>query len=425
MNDWNGDELHTIDVNHNKTKHPATRSTVEYEEETEYEEQDHEPKRPRKSQKKRKKTNPALVAGVVVCGILLLGLVVIVVFYNYVEGKFGLLNHETAATLAEGESMTLRTIEDATRETNLAEEETTPGEDTVDEAMAALVAADAETFYKTGKPATADYVKNILLIGIDNRGNESQDTWLGNSDSMIMVSINSKTHKIILTSFMRDMYVYIPGLDGCDKLNSAHARGGSDFLCEEISNMFKVKVDQYARVDFYNLIDIVDAAGGIDMYVSEEERSVLNMYIYYMCIEAAEPIANPESYYLQKSGNVHLTGMQAVGYARIRYVGNADYERTERQRKVISALSDNLRSMNLVQIDAFANSVLPLVWTNMSHDDLWPYVTNALTYLGYEIVSQRVPFPDTSHSEIINGMDCLIPDYKTNAEMLIESIYGE
>lgn len=291
--------------------------------------------------------------------------------------------------------------------------------DNIDDATRALIDGDATTFYNTGEAAEASYVTNILLIGSDVRVSES---WNGNSDSMIMISINSKTKTITMTSFMRDLYVYIPDANVCSKLNYAHAYGGSELLCKTITGNFKVKVDQYFRVDFYGLMDIIDAAGGVDITLRDEELSVANMYIHDMAVNAGY---NPDDYYLTTAGTQHLNGVQAVAYARIRYVGNADYERTNRQRTILSQVFENVKSMGITDIDAFAKTALPNLYTNMDNDDIWGIISDALTYLDYDLVSQRVPFDDTSTGQTIDGQSMLVPDYKTNAEMLIESIYGD
>lgn len=302
---------------------------------------------------------------------------------------------------------------------NETEGETVPDKDNLDEVERNLVDADSKTFFYATDAVESNYVTNILFIGTDVR---VSDSWNGNSDSMILISINKKTKKIVMSSFMRDMYVYIPELDVSGKLNRAHAVGGSNLLCATITGNFKIKVDKYFRVDFYGMMNIVDAAGGIDMYVTDEEIPVANDYIRRMCQYTGQ---DPATQYLTSGGDLHLNGMQTVAYARIRYVGNADYERTNRQRKVLNAIFNNCKSMNMTQIMNFADNALPNVSTNMNSDEIWDIVEDALTYLGYEVVSQRVPFDDSSTPTYIDNVSVLVPDYKKNVELLINGIYGE
>ena len=106
---------------------------------------------------------------------------------------------------------------------------------------------------------------------------------------------------------------------------------------------------------------------------------------------------------------IHLNGIQAVAYARIRYVGNADYERTNRQRKIMTKLFEKFKSMNLNELTDFADKALPNVTTNMQSDEIWDMITDAFKYLGYDLVSARVPFDDTSTGTFINGMSYLLP----------------
>lgn len=298
-------------------------------------------------------------------------------------------------------------------------DETVPDEDNLDEVERNLIDADSKTFFYSTEAVESNYVTNILFIGTDVR---VSDSWNGNSDSMILVSINKKTKKIVMTSFMRDMYVYIPELDTSGKLNLSHAVGGSNLLCATITGNFKIKVDKYLRVDFYGMMNIVDAAGGIDMYVTDEEIPVANDYIRRMCQYTGQ---DPNTQYLTTGGDLHLNGMQAVAYARIRYVGNADYERTNRQRKILNAIFNNCKSMSMTQIMNFADNALPNISTNMESDEIWDIIEDAITYLGYEVVSQRVPFDDSSTPTYIDNISVLLPDYKKNVELLINGIYGE
>ncbi len=347
---------------------------------------------------------------VIVIILAILAVIVIAAFFvgkHYIKSRFiEKINYESNEGYTIDENVTFET------------DAPVPDQDNIDDVERSLIDADAKTFFENVEEISDNYVKNILLIGTDVR---VTDSWNGNADSIILISINSKTNKIIMTSFMRDMYVYIPQVDQCNKLNSAHAYGGGELLCSTISGNFKVNVDQYFRVDFYGLMDIIDAAGGIDMELIPEELPVANQYITDMCKYTGE---NPQNYYITQSGMVHLNGMQAVAYARIRYVGNADYERTNRQRKIISQLVTKCKSMSISELTNFADNALPNLTTNMNSEEIWDLVSSAPKYLNYEVVSSRVPFDNASTPSYINGLDVLIPDLKQNVELLIDTIYG-
>ena len=171
---------------------------------------------------------------------------------------------------------------------------------------------------------------NILLVGSDRR----DDSWNGNSDTMILVTVNYDSSRISMVSFMRDLGVDIPG-NGTQKLNAAFAVGGISLLEDTLRTNFNVRIDNYAAVDFYEMIDIIDSLGGVNMEVRDEEVDVVNMYIMSMCPYMG---LNENDYLLSSGGYLHLNGMQAVAFCRVRFVGDNDYERTERQRRVLTAL---------------------------------------------------------------------------------------
>jgi LCP family protein required for cell wall assembly len=259
--------------------------------------------------------------------------------------------------------------------------------------------------------AASDHVYNLLLIGVDLRAGQ---TWNGNSDSMILISINTNTKKIYMTSFMRDLYANIPGV-GVAKLNRAHAVGGGPLLMQTIEENFRIHIDNYARVDFYSMIAIIDTIGGLDLNVSADEASVANMYIKEMCKGQG---ISPDPYYLSGGGTIHLNGMQAVAYARIRYVGNADFGRTQRQRTVLSQIFAKLQQ-NPSQVTSFLNTVLPLVTHNMTQSTVTSLIVNAPSYLNYTVEQYRVPFDGT----YTYAGQMLVPDFNYTIATLQSIIY--
>jgi len=197
-------------------------------------------------------------------------------------------------------------------------------------------------------------VRNILLIGSDTRNADER----GRTDSMILLSINSTTKEITMTSFMRDMYVNIKGIDadGNDidtwsKLNAAYVYGGAELLMDTIEYNFDIAVDDYVYIDFLSFVDIVDAVGGIELDISDEEAEGMKPPM----AEQNKLLGNKKGTdYLDKGGKkLHVNGNQALAYARLRYVGNADFQRTERQRTVITKIiekGERLRSADYRQV---------------------------------------------------------------------------
>ena len=204
--------------------------------------------------------------------------------------------------------------------------------ETLDSEAAAAFAKEVNVGQNIDIASNGD-VYNILLIGSDTRNG-----WYGNSDSMILASINSQTKTIYMTSFMRDLYANIPNV-GIRKLNSAYAVGGGPLLVSTIESNYRVDIDNYASVDFSSMANIIDLVGGVDLEVSTQEAGYINMYLDEQCGLQG---LNASDYYVTGGGITHLNGNQAVGFARIRYTsrGNehSDYGRTSRQREILVQL---------------------------------------------------------------------------------------
>ncbi len=276
-------------------------------------------------------------------------------------------------------------------------------------------AASQSTVTKT--EAKNEEIFNFILVGVDRR----DKSWNGNSDSMMLVSINFTDARVSIVSLMRDLYVNIPDV-GYQKLNNAYARGGGPLLMQTISQNFDVELEAYAAVDFENMIEIIDALGGIDMEWTEAEITVANGYMMDMCNTLG---MNGDDYILPvAAGTYHCNGVQAVAYARNRFVGNSDYARTERQRYVITQILARVKTMNIAEITAFATRVLPLVTHNFSEKDIWALVRRATDIMTYDFVKDRIPYDDLYSVEYVNSQDMLVPDWKATIEMLHETIYG-
>ena len=268
---------------------------------------------------------------------------------------------------------------------------------------AAKKAAEAHV----GKVSVVDQpdVYNLLLVGVDRR----DDSWNGNADSMILASINKTKKRITLMSFMRDLYADIPGY-GVHKLNAACAYGGCSLLVKTLEENYKVHIDNYAWVDFQSMADVIDALGGVDLTITDAEVKVANEYITELCSITG---ADPQSEYLQGGGDLHCDGIQAVAFGRIRYVGNADFQRTERQRIVMEQMISKMKDLSLGDMNSFATTVLPLIHHDISVSEVLTLTAAAPTFLKYEVRESRVPFDDhyQSMQEILNpDMDYTLPE---------------
>lgn len=245
---------------------------------------------------------------------------------------------------------------------------------------------------------------NLLLIGSDRR----DDTWNGNSDVMILITIHADKKSIIMTSFMRDLYAEIPGY-GANKLNSAFAAGGAPLLEETLEENYQLNIDNYMIVDFDSMADIIDSIGGVQMEISDAECEVLNGYLVSMEV--------PE-YSLSGGGDYLLNGYQAVAYMRIRYVGNSDYERTQRQRDVLSTIFDELQEMKSEDLLLLMAEIVPEIEHNIDLISLLQLTAALPGFTEYELEENRIPYDDLYYSQNEN----LVPDFPATIERLHELI---
>lgn len=250
---------------------------------------------------------------------------------------------------------------------------------------------------------------NIMVVGIDSREND----YTGLTDAMILFSINPDTKKAVMTSFLRDMYVKIPGHGG-NRLNAAYSFGGTSLLSRTISQNFGIEVDDFVIVNFWLVMDVVDAFGGVEISVEPEEIEYINYYLE----EHNRLLEKPEGTdYLtaEDTGVRLLNGSQALGYARIRYVGT-DFGRTSRQREIISALIEKVKGMNILEINSLLEQFLPRVRTNLSQKDLTTLLFMSLGIKDYTIESMTIPVDDTWEYTRIRGMSVIEVDFEANAE---------
>ena len=263
-----------------------------------------------------------------------------------------------------------------------------------------------------------DGVVNVLLIGNDSR--QAGDD--GRSDAMILVSISDKTKTITMTSFLRDMYVEIPGHGG-NRLNAAYSYGGPELLMQTIEENFDIPVHRYALVNFQAFANLVDSVGGVDLELTNDEVQYVNGYLMeYNQLEGrnlATDFLDPSL-----SGMIHLNGPQALAYSRNRYIGT-DFGRTERQRKVLSAVFDKLPGTLLTNAGDLTDGLFPNLTTNLKQGECYQLSLNAWKILGYDMVQQYVPVEGTYSNATIRSMAVLEVDFDANIRFLKSTIYGE
>ena len=264
----------------------------------------------------------------------------------------------------------------------------------------------------------ADGATNILLIGSDSR-TEGDD---GRSDAMILLSISKNTKTIQMISLLRDMYVEIPGHDG-NRLNAAYAYGGPELLLETVSQNFGIEVNHYVVVNFQAFANLVDAVGGVELELTNEEVQWVNAYLNEYNLLRDMPI---DTDYLDTSlsGNITLNGPQALAYSRNRYIGT-DFGRTERQRKVLSAVIKKLPMAAVTNGEGLIDGLFPNLTTNLTKGECMLLSLDAGKLITYDLVQSSVPIEGAYSNAEIRGMAVLQVDFEANKDYLKQQIYGE
>lgn len=267
--------------------------------------------------------------------------------------------------------------------------------------------ANVESDNITQQTDLAKDVFSVLLIGVDSR----QDTYTGRSDSQILVSINQKNKKLVICSILRDCYVAIPG-HGNNRINAAYAYGGTSLLTQTIKSNFGIPVDRVAVVNFKVVADFIDAVGGVDINVSQEEISRINGSLGEQNRIFGNS-AGTDTLSVSQAGDLHLNGNQALAYARIRKIGT-DFERTKRQRVVLEDALDQVGNMSLTQQSNLLKQFLPRVHTDLKTSEVVDLGSLVLRLKSYQIESFSIPIDSTWRDMRVNGMDVLDVDYAAN-----------
>lgn len=258
-------------------------------------------------------------------------------------------------------------------------------------------------------------VINILVCG-----EEAIHDDRGRTDSIMIATINQKDNKLRLTSIMRDTYVKIPGFQD-NKINAAYHNGGMKTLMKTIQENFGVQVDGYVLVNFDSFQEIIDAIGGIDIELSEEEVKYLNSTNY---------ISDSSNHNLTVGVN-HMNGNQALGYARIRYVmkdGNyGDFARTLRHRTVMTAIYNKMMKKSTLDLVAMIPKILPLLTTNIKKEDIVKYLAAgvAVRDKNNKLETLNVPVEGCYKITRVRKMSVVLASpMKRNVEKMHQFIYG-
>ena len=266
--------------------------------------------------------------------------------------------------------------------------------------------------------------QTIALVGLDN----TSDTLdYGNSDTMIIASINNDTKKVKLVSIYRDTYLNVGtdpkgNEDTYTKANAAYAYGGAQQLMTMMNKNLDLSLDGYVTVDFAAVAETIDLLGGLDIEMTADEVEHMNNY----CVETSEATGKSYEEIYPEDGVHHLNGVQAVSYARIRKTAGNDFRRAARQRLVIYKMVEKAKNSSWTTLNKIVDTVCPMVATSLSKADILKMGMNMITY----DIEDQSGFP-TKHleGETIKdavGTDAVLPvTLEQNVIALHQFLYPE
>lgn len=262
------------------------------------------------------------------------------------------------------------------------------------------------------EPVTGlDGMYRLLIVGVDTDDPRIR----GRSDTMMLAVLDARNKQLKLISFMRDMYVQIPG-HGHNRMNAAYVYGGAEALKNTLEKNFHVQADGYIAVNFAMMITLIDAIGGVDIEVEEQELKPLNGILEYYNYQNGKPEAEGR---LEQAGMQHLSGLQAMSYSRIRKI-DGDYERVGRQQRVMMAIFNRMKNMQseelmdimMQQIDFVATDVTIATAVSMMQDVV-AMDTIDTRYL-------RIPVSRSSRNTVLNKAYFIIPNLGKNQKAISE-----
>ena len=259
--------------------------------------------------------------------------------------------------------------------------------------------------------------RNIAILGIDSR---ADDYGLGNrSDCIIVASLNQNTNEINLISVYRDTYMYVAQnkTRRLDKITHAYAYGGAQNTLKSLNEALDLNISEYITVNFDAVMSAVDALDGIYIDIQADEIKHINKYIDDMNLEM-----NKHGTHVTKTGNQKLTGIQALAYSRVRYTEGGDYKRTERIRTVITAMLNKAKTLNIIRLNNFADTILPVIKTNISSSDIWGLMPSLASLK----VKDNLGWPYETRGATINGVWYGVPEtLESNVVKLHKEAYGQ
>jgi LCP family protein required for cell wall assembly len=261
-------------------------------------------------------------------------------------------------------------------------------------------------------------IVNIAVFGVDGRDDVEGDR----TDTIMIATADFENDAIKVTSLMRDTYAYINEDYEFDKLNAAYAYGGPTLALQAINQNFDTAITDYITVDFNSMVTIVNAVGGVTIDIeTEDELYWVNAYL-----DDVNEKVETGSPHLEDTGSQVVDGSQALAYCRVRYVGDGDFDRTERQRIVFEqAIS---KALNLTPKEQYnlLTEMMPYIDTSLSTSEFIKYGFNTLLMQSRAIQQSRYPADDALLLDYIGDVSFVIPDtLLDNIQELYTFIYED
>lgn len=298
----------------------------------------------------------------------------------------------------------------------------------IEEADASQIASLKEMikkWYYNGTPCSSSHVLNIMLVGEDGYDPDEESR----ADSAIIASINVDTKKITLTSVLRDTYAYWETEPGNEesgqfgKINGAKSSGDIKTYINAVENLYKIKIDNYATVDFESFKTIIDTLGGVELEITSAEINEIN-----------NDQKTYDGTWIDKtfdgdSGVMNLTGQQALAYCRIRHI-DSDNVRADRQKQCLMKVFESVKDAPSVKLLKIINDIVPYIKTDMSRDMLVKVAKYAISqgWLNYSIVTNTVPnsrINEKGAGGRYYGAWCWKSDFPQDAYNLQTMLYGK
>lgn len=259
--------------------------------------------------------------------------------------------------------------------------------------------------------------RTIAIFGVDSRSNELVSGT--RSDCIILATIDEKTKEVKLTSVYRDTYLEIreKNSDKLDKVTHAYAYGGAPLAMSTLNANLDLNIKEFVTVNFDSVVDIVNAVGGVNINLTDQEVKYINPYI-----DEINKVTKNNASHITKAGKQNLNGAQALAYGRIRYTAGGDYKRTERMRDVMMAVVDKAKKLSVGQLNKLADTLLPKVYTNIKSTEIIGLIPQLATYK----ITDSTGWPYDTKGATINGVWYGPPiTLESNVKELHEKVYGQ